>query len=274
MAGGAPGGLPLLDPVGALQLRDPPAVEAAARARSLGAALGGFRCVHGPRFPQLVREKGGWATVELFRGIILVSFGDFEGCMGPLGVSLGPFGAVFWDPSVSSWDHLGSVLCYLGADLGHFGAIRAILGPPGPPWGDHLGGSFGVISVQFVPFWGHLGSFGFACPRWCPFWGRAPFFFGICSTWGCPPPAVLAVRCPAPPAGTGGAAPVRTVGPLPAAAARVPPAPRRECPQCPPRVHTASPCCVRHVSLWVDLMALYAHRVAWVDLVAPRAQRG
>ncbi|XP_040547233.1 helicase SKI2W [Gallus gallus] len=56
MAGGAPGGLPLLDPVGALQLRDPPAVEAAARARSLGAALGGFRCVHGPRFPQLYSQ--------------------------------------------------------------------------------------------------------------------------------------------------------------------------------------------------------------------------
>ncbi|NXJ05235.1 SKIV2 Helicase, partial [Odontophorus gujanensis] len=49
-------GLPLLDPVGALQLRDPPAVEAAARARSLGAALGGFRCVHGPRFPQLYAQ--------------------------------------------------------------------------------------------------------------------------------------------------------------------------------------------------------------------------
>ncbi|OXB67274.1 hypothetical protein ASZ78_015915 [Callipepla squamata] len=56
MAGGAPGGLPLLDAVGALQLRDPPAVEAAARARSLGAALGGFRCVHGPRFPQLFAQ--------------------------------------------------------------------------------------------------------------------------------------------------------------------------------------------------------------------------
>ncbi|XP_042694586.1 helicase SKI2W-like, partial [Centrocercus urophasianus] len=56
MAGAAAGGLPLLDPVGALQLRDPPAVEAAARARSLGAALGGFRCVHGPRFPQLYSQ--------------------------------------------------------------------------------------------------------------------------------------------------------------------------------------------------------------------------
>ncbi|NXV92652.1 SKIV2 Helicase, partial [Calonectris borealis] len=45
-------GLPLLDPVGALQLRDPEAVEAAARARALGASLGAFRCVHSPHFPQ------------------------------------------------------------------------------------------------------------------------------------------------------------------------------------------------------------------------------
>lgn len=50
--GGAGGGLPLLDPVGALQLRDPPAVEAAARIRALGGALGGFQCVHSPRFQQ------------------------------------------------------------------------------------------------------------------------------------------------------------------------------------------------------------------------------
>ncbi|XP_072703917.1 LOW QUALITY PROTEIN: superkiller complex protein 2 [Ciconia boyciana] len=52
LAGGAPGGLPLLDPVGALQLRDPEAVEAAAEARALAASLGSFRCVHSPRFPQ------------------------------------------------------------------------------------------------------------------------------------------------------------------------------------------------------------------------------
>ncbi|XP_074875144.1 superkiller complex protein 2 [Buteo buteo] len=52
LAGGAPGGLPLLDPVGTLQLRDPEAVEAATRARTLAASLGSFQCVHSPRFPQ------------------------------------------------------------------------------------------------------------------------------------------------------------------------------------------------------------------------------
>ncbi|GAB0201588.1 helicase SKI2W [Grus japonensis] len=50
--GGSPGGLPLLDPVGTLQLRDPETVEAAATARTLAASLGSFRCVHSPRFPQ------------------------------------------------------------------------------------------------------------------------------------------------------------------------------------------------------------------------------
>lgn len=54
LAGGPPGGLPLLDPVGTLQLRDPEAVEAATRARTLAASLGSFQCVHSPRFPQQV----------------------------------------------------------------------------------------------------------------------------------------------------------------------------------------------------------------------------
>ncbi|XP_068780020.1 superkiller complex protein 2 isoform X2 [Struthio camelus] len=52
LAGGAPGGLPCLEPAGALQLRDPEAVEAAARARDLAATLASFQCVRSPRFAQ------------------------------------------------------------------------------------------------------------------------------------------------------------------------------------------------------------------------------
>ncbi|XP_067173330.1 superkiller complex protein 2 [Apteryx mantelli] len=52
LAGGAAGGLPCLEPVGALQLRDVEAVEAAARVRDAAAALGSFQCVRSPRFAQ------------------------------------------------------------------------------------------------------------------------------------------------------------------------------------------------------------------------------
>lgn len=272
MAGGAPGGLPLLDPVGALQLRDPPAVEAAARARSLGAALGGFRCVHGPRFPQLVRGGGGgplWSSfVGSFwcrLGILRVVWGHWESLWGHLGLSFGILRChlgIVWGLFCAIWGLIWVTLGPLGQFWDHLGHLGAV-------WGDHLGlflcnlfhfGAIWVPSGSLVPVVSILGP--------------CSLFFWHLLHLGLSPPAVLAVRCPAPPAGTGGAAPVRTVGPLPAAAARVPPAPRRECPQRPPRVHTASPCCVRHASLWVDLMALYAHRVAWVDLVAPRAQRG
>ncbi|KAM3654682.1 LOW QUALITY PROTEIN: superkiller complex protein 2-like, partial [Ammospiza maritima maritima] len=46
------GGLPLLEAFGVPPGRDPEAAAAAAEIRGLGAALGGFRCVRSPRFPQ------------------------------------------------------------------------------------------------------------------------------------------------------------------------------------------------------------------------------
>ncbi|KAM6993434.1 uncharacterized protein RBU47_014736 [Passerculus sandwichensis] len=46
------GGLPLLEAFGVPPGRDPEAAAAAAELRGLGAALGGFRCVRSPRFPQ------------------------------------------------------------------------------------------------------------------------------------------------------------------------------------------------------------------------------
>lgn len=52
--GAASGGLPPLDPVNALQLKEPAVVEAATHARRLEAALPGFHCPHSPRFPRQV----------------------------------------------------------------------------------------------------------------------------------------------------------------------------------------------------------------------------
>ncbi|KAM9119587.1 LOW QUALITY PROTEIN: superkiller complex protein 2 [Pangshura tecta] len=52
LAEGGAGGLPRLDPVGALQLKELAVVEGVMRLRRLEEALPGFQCVHSPRFPQ------------------------------------------------------------------------------------------------------------------------------------------------------------------------------------------------------------------------------
>ncbi|XP_067416357.1 superkiller complex protein 2 [Emydura macquarii macquarii] len=52
LAEGGAGGLPRLDPVGTLQLKELEVVEGAVRLRRLEEALPGFQCVHSPRFPQ------------------------------------------------------------------------------------------------------------------------------------------------------------------------------------------------------------------------------
>lgn len=52
LAEGGAGGLPRLDPVGALQLKELEVVEGAMRLRRLEEALPTFQCVHSPRFPQ------------------------------------------------------------------------------------------------------------------------------------------------------------------------------------------------------------------------------
>ncbi|XP_059571217.1 superkiller complex protein 2 [Alligator mississippiensis] len=66
--GAASGGLPPLDPVNALQLKEPAVVEAATHARRLEAALPGFHCPHSPRFPRqyavLARRRAAEAELE------------------------------------------------------------------------------------------------------------------------------------------------------------------------------------------------------------------
>lgn len=237
-----------------------------------GQPWGGFAVCTAPAFLSWYGGGGGgplWSSfVGSFwcrLGILRVVWGHWESLWGHLGLSFGILRChlgIVWGLFCAIWGLIWVTLGPLGQFWDHLGHLGAV-------WGNHLGlflcnlfhfGAIWVPSGSLVPVVSILGP--------------CSLFFWHLLHLGLSPPAVLAVRCPAPPAGTGGAAPVRTVGPLPAAAARVPPAPRRECPQRPPRVHTASPCCVRHASLWVDLMALYAHRVAWVDLVAPRAQRG
>ncbi|XP_050775552.1 SKI2 subunit of superkiller complex protein isoform X2 [Gopherus flavomarginatus] len=52
LAEGGAGGLPRLDPVGSLQLKELAVVEGVMRLRRLEEALPGFQCVHSPRFPQ------------------------------------------------------------------------------------------------------------------------------------------------------------------------------------------------------------------------------
>ncbi|TFJ96379.1 transaldolase [Platysternon megacephalum] len=52
LAEGGAGGLPRLDPVGALQLKELAVAEGAMRVRRLEEALPGFQCVQSPRFPQ------------------------------------------------------------------------------------------------------------------------------------------------------------------------------------------------------------------------------
>lgn len=171
MAGGAPGGLPLLDPVGALQLRDPPAVEAAARARSLGAALGGFRCVHGPRFPQLVRGGGGggplWSSfVGSFwcrLGILRVVWGHWGSLWGHLGLSFGILRChlgIVWGLFCAIWGLIWVTLGPLGQFWDHLGHLGAV-------WGDHLGlflcnlfhfGAIWVPSGSLVPVGVHFGA--------------------------------------------------------------------------------------------------------------------
>ncbi|NWH69113.1 SKIV2 Helicase, partial [Geococcyx californianus] len=59
---------PLLDAVGSLQLRDPEAVTAATRARTLAASLGTFHCVHSPRFAHQVPLLGGGEVGGKFWG--------------------------------------------------------------------------------------------------------------------------------------------------------------------------------------------------------------
>ncbi|XP_048344709.1 helicase SKI2W [Sphaerodactylus townsendi] len=51
LAEGSPEGLPLLDPVNSLQLKDIEVVEGVMKARHLEERLLGFQCVHSPRFP-------------------------------------------------------------------------------------------------------------------------------------------------------------------------------------------------------------------------------
>lgn len=58
LAEGGAGGLPRLDPVGTLQLKELAVAEGAMRLRRLEEALPGFQCVQSPRFPQQVSGAG------------------------------------------------------------------------------------------------------------------------------------------------------------------------------------------------------------------------
>uniref|UniRef100_A0ACB8EFZ6 Helicase SKI2W n=1 Tax=Sphaerodactylus townsendi TaxID=933632 RepID=A0ACB8EFZ6_9SAUR len=74
LAEGSPEGLPLLDPVNSLQLKDIEVVEGVMKARHLEERLLGFQCVHSPRFPtEYIRFKKPAVQEELRAAAVRLS---------------------------------------------------------------------------------------------------------------------------------------------------------------------------------------------------------